>query len=46
MYKEYPMNQLSLPMDLQEDIPVNHLVHVINDAVNHLDINLFTKLVV
>lgn len=43
MYKEYTMDQLSLPMDLQEDIPENHLVRVINDAVNRLDTNLFTK---
>lgn len=43
MYKEYTMDQLSLPMDLQEDNPKNHLVRVINDAVNHLDMNLFTK---
>ncbi|MGO4110237.1 IS1182 family transposase [Paenibacillus sp. YAF4_2] len=43
MYKEYTMDQLSLPMDLQEDIPENHLVRVINDAVNRLDMSLFTK---
>ncbi|MCM3626863.1 hypothetical protein M3194_05745 [Paenibacillus glycanilyticus] len=43
MYKEYTMDQLSLPMDLQEDIPENHLVRVINDAVNLLDMKLFTK---
>nr|WP_284241099.1 hypothetical protein [Paenibacillus glycanilyticus] len=36
MYKEYNMDQLSLPMDLQEDIPENHLVRVINDAVKSL----------
>ncbi|GLX66407.1 hypothetical protein MU1_07510 [Paenibacillus glycanilyticus] len=34
MYKEYNIDQLSLPMDLQEDIPENHLVRVINNAVN------------
>ncbi|MUT68081.1 transposase, partial [Paenibacillus sp. NEAU-GSW1] len=43
MYKEYTMDQLSWPMDLQEDIPENHLVRVINDEVNRLDMNLFTK---
>ncbi|MBB3111487.1 transposase [Paenibacillus phyllosphaerae] len=37
------MDQLSLPMDLQEDIPQNHLVRIINDAVNRLSMNLFTK---
>ena len=43
MYIEYTMDQLSLPMDLQEDIPQNHLVRVVNDAVNRLNMNLFTK---
>ncbi|GLX66987.1 hypothetical protein MU1_13310 [Paenibacillus glycanilyticus] len=40
MCKEYTMDQLSLPMDLQEDIPENHLLRVINDAVNRLDMKL------
>ncbi|MFD2124229.1 IS1182 family transposase [Paenibacillus xanthanilyticus] len=43
MYKEYTMDQLSLPMDLQEDIPQNHLVRIVNDAVDRLNMNLFTK---
>ncbi|MFC3342489.1 hypothetical protein ACFOHW_08870 [Paenibacillus abyssi] len=34
--------QLTLPMDLQEDIPENHLVRVINDAVNRLPMKIFT----
>ncbi|TYP79274.1 hypothetical protein BCM02_101392 [Paenibacillus methanolicus] len=43
MYKEYIMDQLSLPMDLQEDIPQNHLVRIVNEAVDRLNMNLFTK---
>ena len=35
------MDQLCLPMDLEEDIPVNHLVRVVNDAVNRLDDRIF-----
>ncbi|GGG15482.1 hypothetical protein ACFOHW_23995 [Paenibacillus abyssi] len=42
MYIEYIMDQLTLPMDLQEDIPENHLVRVINDAVNRLPMKIFT----
>ncbi|WP_258171039.1 transposase [Paenibacillus sp. R14(2021)] len=43
MYKEYSMDQLALPMDLQEDIPQNHIVRVINEAVDRLPMKLFTK---
>ncbi|TYP72348.1 transposase [Paenibacillus methanolicus] len=43
MYKEYIMDQLSLPMDLQEDIPQNHLVRIVNEAVDRLNMSLFTK---
>lgn len=43
MYIEYTMDQLSLPMDLQEDIPQNHLVRVVNDAINRLDTKVFTQ---
>ncbi|MGF7045638.1 hypothetical protein J2T13_000098 [Paenibacillus sp. DS2015] len=31
------MDQLFLPMDLEEDIPQNHLVRLVNAAVNRLD---------
>nr|WP_240419535.1 hypothetical protein [Paenibacillus periandrae] len=31
------MDQLCLPMDLEEDIPQNHLVRVVNEAVNKLE---------
>ncbi|MGG0938611.1 IS1182 family transposase [Brevibacillus centrosporus] len=41
MYIQYSMDQLSLPMDLEEDIPENHSVRVVNDAVNRLDDKIF-----
>ncbi|KOP64664.1 transposase [Bacillus sp. FJAT-18019] len=41
MYIQYTMDQLCLPMDLEEDIPQNHLVRVVNDAVNRLDDKIF-----
>jgi transposase len=41
LYKQYTMDQLCLPMDLEEDIPPNHLVHVVNAAVNRLDDTIF-----
>lgn len=37
MYIQYTMDQLYLPMDLEDDIPQNHLVRVVNEAVNRLD---------
>ena len=41
MYIQYTMDQLCLPMDLEEDIPANHLVRVVNAAVNRLDDSIF-----
>ncbi|WP_342440253.1 transposase [Paenibacillus sp. FSL L8-0436] len=41
MYIQYTMDQLCLPMDLEEDIPQNHLVRVVNAAVNRLDDVIF-----
>jgi len=35
------MDQLYLPMDLEEEIPKNHLVRVVNAAVNRLDEAIF-----
>lgn len=43
MYIQYNMDQLFLPMDLEEDIPSNHLVRVVNEAVNRLDDKIFAK---
>lgn len=41
LYIQYTMDQLYLPMDLEEDIPENHLVRVVNAAVNRLDDAIF-----
>lgn len=41
MYIQYTMDQLYLPMDLEEDIPQNHLVRVVNAAVNRLSDSIF-----
>ncbi|CAH1056046.1 hypothetical protein [Paenibacillus pseudetheri] len=41
MYIKYTMDQLFLPMDLEEDIPRNHLVRVVNAAINRLDDAIF-----
>ncbi|KIL37715.1 transposase [Cohnella kolymensis] len=43
MYIQYTMDQLTLPMDLEEDIPENHLVRVVNAAVNRLSDNIFAS---
>jgi len=42
LYIQYTMDQLHLPMDLEEDIPPGHLVRVVNEAVNRLDDKIFT----
>ncbi|MRN56630.1 transposase [Paenibacillus monticola] len=41
MYIQYTMDPLCLPMDLEDDIPENHLVRVVNTAVNRLDDAIF-----
>ncbi|MNI79442.1 hypothetical protein D3C73_1358970 [compost metagenome] len=41
LYIQYTMDQLTLPMDLEEDIPHNHLVRVVNTTVNRLDDAIF-----
>lgn len=39
VFKPYIMNQLSLmPIDLNDKIPPNHLVRVINEAIDQIDI--------
>ena len=43
LYIQYTMDQLYLPMDLEEDIPENHLVRVVNAAVNRLDDKIFAS---
>ncbi|WP_379140630.1 hypothetical protein [Paenibacillus sp. sgz500992] len=37
MYIQYIIDQLCLPMDLEEDILPHHLVRVVNAVVNRLD---------
>ncbi|MGO4791717.1 hypothetical protein AB4124_30365 [Paenibacillus sp. 2KB_20] len=32
-----------LPMDLEEDIPEDHLVRVVNEAINRLDDRIFVS---
>lgn len=41
LYIQYTMDQLCLPMNLEEDIPQDHLVRVVNAAVNRLDDAIF-----
>lgn len=41
MYIQYSMDQLWMPMNLEEWIASHHLVRVINDAVNQLDDAIF-----
>lgn len=43
MYIKYTMDQLTLPLDLEEDIPQNHLVRVVNEAVNRLSDGIFSS---
>lgn len=43
MYVKYTMDQLFLPMDLEEDIPAHHLVRIVNEAVNRLDDKIFVS---
>lgn len=41
MYIQYNMNQLCLPMDLETEIPANHVVRVVNAAVDRLSDDIF-----
>lgn len=41
MYKQYNMNQLHLPMSLDDEIPANHVARVINEAVDRLSDAIF-----
>jgi transposase len=43
MFKDCTMNQLFLPMDIEELIPPHHAVRVVNNAIDQLDDALFTK---
>ncbi|MHA0855957.1 hypothetical protein ACH8E3_03645 [Paenibacillus sp. CMAA1364] len=37
------MDQLCLPMNLEDDIPENHLFRLVNAAVNQLDDAIFNS---
>jgi len=39
VFKEYQMNQLRLPMSLEELIPESHLVRVVNSAIERMNID-------
>src|SRR6478672_10030954 len=43
LYIQYTMDQLYLPIDLEDDIPPKHLVRVVNEAVNRLDDKIFRE---
>lgn len=43
MYIQYTMDQLWMPMDLEEWIPSNHLVRIVNDAIDRLDDSIFAS---
>jgi transposase len=43
LYIQYTMDQLCLPMDLEEDIPQNHLVRIVHAAVTQLDDKIFAS---
>ncbi|XRP90269.1 transposase [Desulfitobacterium sp. Sab5] len=40
IFKEYNQNQLSLPMDLECLIPPNHMVRIVNSAIDQMDLKL------
>ncbi|WP_256720446.1 MULTISPECIES: transposase [Paenibacillus] len=42
LYIQYTMDQLYLPMDLEDDIPPYHLVRIVNESVNRLDDRIFS----
>ena len=42
-FKPYDMNQLKLPIDLAIDIPENHLVKIVNRAIERMDLTPLLK---
>ena len=38
-FKPYNMNQLKLPIDLEVDISDNHLVKIVNNAIERMDLS-------
>lgn len=43
IFKPYQMNQLMLPMSLDDLIPANHLVRVVNSAIERMNIDPLLK---
>ena len=43
VFKPYTMKQLQLPTNLEELIPPNHLVRVMNDAIEKMDLSILLK---
>ena len=43
VFKPYTMDQLRLPTNLEELIPTNHLVRVVNDAIEKMDLSILLK---
>ena len=42
-FKPYDMNQLKLPLDLAIDIPENHLVKIVNRAIERMNLTPLLK---
>jgi transposase len=42
-FKPYQVNQMSLPMSLDDLIPENHLVRVVNSAIGRMNIDPLLK---
>ena len=42
-FKPYDMNQLKLPIDLAIDIPENHLVKIVNRAIERMNLTHLLK---
>ena len=42
-FKPYNMNQLKLPIDLEVDISDNHLVKIVNNAIERMDLSPLLK---
>ena len=42
-FKPYDMNQLKLPIDLAIDIPENHLVKIVNRAIERMNLTPLLK---
>lgn len=42
-FKTYNMDQLSLPLTINDLIPDNHLVRIVNNAIENLDIDPLLK---